>query len=370
MISAAKPLIGKEELEAVGKVFQTGWLGMGSSVFQFEEELKKMFKRKYVICVNTGTTAIHVALDALGVGPGDEVIVPSLTFAGTVQPILMCGAKPVFCDIETDDLNISIGHLKKLINKKTKAVIPVHYGGMPCQMNEILALAKRKGLRVIEDAAHAFGSKYHDKYVGSFGDIACFSFDPIKNITCGEGGAILLDDDKIAEIIIKKRILGIDQDTWNRYKHKRNWFYEVHMRGYRYHMNNINAAIGLTQLKKFGKLAKKRKTLAKFYDRNLSSVKDVQLLKHDYNEIIPFNYTILVEDRDRLMNFLNKRSIGTLINYIPNHLQPMFKRKTVKLPNTESVYEKILSIPMHAGLGLKEGRIVTDAVKEFYRIKG
>jgi len=367
MISAAKPLLGKEELDAVAEVFKTGWLGMGDRVFKFETELKKMFGRKHAVCVNTGTTAIHLALDSIGIKEGDEVIVPSLTFIGTIQPILMCGAKPVFCDVELSDLNISVKHLKALITKKTKAIIPVHYGGEPCAMDDILDIASRAGAHVVEDAAHAFGSKYKGKLIGSFGDIACFSFDPIKNLTCGEGGAILLDDDKLADIIMKKRILGIDKDTWNRYQHKRSWHYEVQLKGYRYHMSNINAAIGLVQLQKFDKFIARRQEIAKFYDKALTGMKEVRLLKHNYDETAPFNYTISVDRRDELMAYLEGRGIGTVINYIPNHDQPLFGGTKVELPNTEKAYKDMVSIPMHAGLSDEDIRLVVGAITDFYK---
>ncbi|MCQ9207531.1 MAG: DegT/DnrJ/EryC1/StrS family aminotransferase [Omnitrophica bacterium] len=369
MIQVARPLLGKAELDSVDRVLKTGWLGMGDKVFQFETKLKEMFKRKHAICVNTGTTALHLALDAIGLKKGDEVIVPSFTFVATVQPIVMCGGIPRFCDIRTEDLNMDVRHAGKLISKKTKAIIPVHYGGAPCNMSEILKLAKKHRLRVIEDAAHAFGSRYNGRLIGSFGDITCFSFDPIKTITCGEGGAILLDDRGLSETVTKKRMLGIDKDTWSRYKHKRSWFYEVHMKGYRYHMGNMNAAIGIAQLAKFKKFAKKRKQIAKFYDDKLSNLGAVRIIKRNYSSITPFNYTILAEERDRLMEFLNGKGIITAINYIPNHLQPFFKRNKASLPNTESVYEKILSIPLHAALRLRDAEFVAETIKDFYRKK-
>lgn len=369
MIQVAKPYLDEEELKNIGEVLKTGWLGMGDRVFKFENELKGMFKRKHAICVNTGTTAIHIALDSLGIGPGDEVIVPSFTFVASAQAILMCDAKPVFCDIEPEDLNIDVSHLKKLLTKKTKAVIPVHYGGAPCRMDDILKIAKEKKLHVVEDAAHAFGSKYQDKLIGSFGDVTCFSFDPIKNITCGEGGAVLLDDDKTADIIMKKRILGIDKDTWNRYKHQRSWFYEVHMKGYRYHMSNINAAVGLVQLKKFDMLSNKRKEIAKLYDEELSKVKGISLLRHDYEKIVPFNYTILADKRDDLMRFLEAKGVGTVINYIPCHVHPLFNKEKISLPNTDAAYKRIVSIPLHAGLTVDEVKTVIKSIKDFYTEK-
>jgi len=369
MIQVARPLVGKEELRNIAKVLKSGWFGMGDKVYQFENELKKMFKRKYAVCVNTGTNALHLALDSIGIKKGDEVIVPSLTYIGTVQPIIMCGAKPVFCDVGMDDLNIDVKHLKKLITKRTKAVIPVHYGGSPCDMDGILKVAKKHAIHVVEDAAHAFGSRHKGRLIGSFGDIACFSFDPIKNVTCGEGGVILLNDGRIAETMVKKRILGVDKDTWTRYKHKRSWFYEVHMKGFRYHMSDINAAIGLAQLEKFDKPSKIRQKIAKLYDKGLSTLKQAKPLRHDYDNIVPFNYTILAEGRDKLMEYLKTKGVGTCINYIPNHLQPLFRGKKVKLPNTEEAYKKIVSIPVHAGMTLADARYVVKAIKEFYKAR-
>jgi perosamine synthetase len=342
---------------------------MGDRVFKFENELKAIFGRKHAICVNTGTNAIHIALDSLGVRPGDEVIVPSLTFIGSIQPILMCGAKPVFCDIELGDLNISVKHLSTLITKKTRAIIPVHYGGEACDMDDIFSLVTGKGITIVEDAAHAYGSYYKDKLIGSFGDIACFSFDPIKNLTCGEGGAVLLDDQKTAEVIIKKRMLGIDKDTWNRYKHKRSWSYEVQEKGYRYHMSNINAAIGLVQFGRVESAAKRRQEIARFYDDRLSGMDSVKVLKHDYNRTVPFNYTILAKRRDELMIYLENKGIGTVINYIPNHIQPLFKDIRADLPNTDAAYKEIVSIPMHAALTIQDAGKVVEAIGEFYKSK-
>ena len=258
MIPSAKPNIGKEELKNIEKVFKTNWLGMGSFVYEFEKKIEKYLGTKHAICVNTGTTGIHLALSAIGIKPKDEVIVPSLTFAGSVQPIINMGAKPVFCEVEEDTLNIDVKDMAKRITKKTKAIICVHYGGLSCDMNKILKIARKKKIKVVEDAAHAFGSLYKGKKIGGFGDISCFSFDPIKNLTCGEGGCVTTNNLKLAETLRRKRLLGISKDTWVRYKNKRSWFYEVVTEGYRYHMSNINAAIGLAQFDKLGKFTKKK----------------------------------------------------------------------------------------------------------------
>src|SRR3990172_6604946 len=259
MLPVSRPSMGQEELEEVKKVFDSGWLGLGSTVFEFENVLKEYLGAKNVIAVNTGTTALHIALDAFGVGVGDEVIVPSLTFCASIQVITALRAIPVFCEVYPNSVNIDIEDVKNRITPKTKAIMPVHYCGNACDMDALLDIGKEKNIVIIEDAAHAFGSLYKDRKIGSFGDVTCFSFDPIKNITCGEGGAVVLGNDEIAEEIRRKRILGIDKDTWHRYKNERSWFYEVTTQGYRYHMSNINAAIGVAQFKKLDLFIEKKR---------------------------------------------------------------------------------------------------------------
>ena len=369
-IPVSKPSIGKEELQAVKGVFDSGWLGMGASVKAFEDEISKFLGGSSVIAVNTGTTAIHLALDALGITEGDEVIVPSLTFVATIQSISATGATPVFCDIETDTLNIDIDDAEKRITSRTKAIIPIHYRGIPCDMDRLMSVAKKNNLRVVEDAAHAFGSHYKGKPIGSFGDITCFSFDPIKVVTCGEGGAIAIRNDALASLIQKKRILGIDKDTWSRYKHERSWFYDVIEQGYRYHMSNINAAIGLVQLKKFKKLNAKRIKIAKRYDKELGAIKDLQLLNTDYKDVAFFMYIIKVKkDRNGLMKFLKEKGIDSGIHYIPSHKFEFYKKHATPLPATEKVYNEILTLPLYPDLTTMEQTKVISSIKEFFRTK-
>lgn len=367
LIPVSRPSIGEEELAAVGEVFKSGWLGMGKWVFEFENELKKFIGAKNVIAVNTGTTALHLALDALGITKGDEVIVPSLTFAASVQAIMACGAKPVFCDVCPDTLNVDITDIRRKITPQTKAVMPVHYSGLPCDMDALLRISKKYNLRVIEDAAHAFGSFYKNKKIGSFADITCFSFDPIKNITCGEGGAVVTNDNELSQLIYKKRILGIDKDTWSRYKHKRDWFYTVTTLGFRYHMSNINAAIGLAQLKKFDTFIERKKQIVKMYDRELKKLKAIKILKRDYENTAPFNYIVRVnKERDGLMEFLKKQGIDSGVHYIPNHLQPFFTPYKVSLPVTEKVWQEILTLPLYSELRNGDVERVISSIKEFY----
>jgi len=371
LIPVSRPSIGEEELNEVRKVFDSGWLGMGRWVAEFEGKLKELLGADNAVAVNTGTTALHLALDSIGIEKGDEVIVPSLTFIASVQAIVACGAKPVFCDVEEDTLNMDIMDASRRITSKTKAIMPIHYSGQPCDMDAILGLAKKRRLRVVEDAAHAFGSYYKGKRIGSFGDITCFSFDPIKTITCGEGGAIVTKDTDLAHIMYKKRILGIDKDTWSRYKHKRDWFYNVTTSGFRYHMSNINAAIGLVQLKKLDAFISRRREIAKKYDEELGKIRGIILTKRDYDNIAPFNYIIKVKDaREDLMAFLKNAKIDTGVHYIPNHIQPLFNKSRVSLPITEKLYEHILTLPLYVDMTNEEQTFIIKKIKEFWKNHG
>jgi perosamine synthetase len=248
MIQVSKPSLGNEELDLVKKVFESAWLGSGKNVIEFENSVANFLGGKVkVVAVNTGTSALHLALEACGVGPGDEVIVPSLTFCASIQVILMCGAKPVFCEVSPETLCIDPIHIEKLITSKTKAVMPVHYAGIPSEMDRILDIGRKNSIIIVEDAAHAFGTSFNGQKIGSFGDITCFSFDPIKNITCGEGGAVVINDIQRSSIITRRRNLGISQESWLSLQSGVNQSHQVTDKGYRYHMSNINAAIGLAQ---------------------------------------------------------------------------------------------------------------------------
>lgn len=365
MIPVSKPSMGKEESVAVEKVFSTGWLGLGSVVFDFENKIREYLGAKHVIAVNTGTSALHIALDSYGITAGDEVLVPSLTFVATIQAIIQTGATPVFCDIKTQDLNIDIDDVREKITHKTKAIMPVHYCGKPCDMDSLLELGKKHKLKIIEDAAHAFASLYKGKKIGSFGDATCFSFDPIKIITCGEGGAVALEDDDLVEKLRRKRILGIDKDTWHRYQNKRSWSYEVTDSGYRYHMSNINAAIGIEQMNKIDKFIEKRRKITLVYDREFNGLKGIQLLENDHKNVAQFCYIAKFKNRDKAMSFLKEKGVETGVHYIPNHWHPLFKKYARKLPRTEEVSEEILTLPLYFDMTESDIELVINSVKEF-----
>ena len=367
MIAVSSPLIGQEELDAIKPVFESGWLGLGSNTYAFEKEISKLLGAKNVIAVNTGTSALHLALDAFGIGPGDEVIVPSLTYAASIQPIINLGATPIFCEVHEQDLLIDLNDVESRITSKTKAVMPIHYCGNPCDMDRLIDMSKKYHFKIIEDAAHAFGSSYNGSKIGSFGDATCFSFDPIKVITCGEGGAVVLQDNEIAEEIRKKRILGINKDTWHRYKNERNWFYEVTTTGYRYHMSNINAAIGLIQISKLDQFIERRRWICEQYDNAFKGLVHIHPLKINYDDVSPFMYIVRVPGKQiEFMDFLGERGIGTGVHYIANHIQPLFRKYSSKeLSLTSKLWNEIVTLPLHCRLSDDDIQKVIENVLEF-----
>lgn len=368
MLQAHRPSIGAEELEEVRKVFETGWLGMGSQVIEFENMVKDYLGVRNVVAVNTGSTALHIALDAYGIGPGDEVITPSLTFCAGIQGIISLGAIPVFCEVDPDTLNIDLDDMAKRITPRTKAIMPVHYCGYACDMDRLLGIAHEKDVVVIEDAAHAFGSTYKSKKVGSIGDAACFSFDPIKNFTCGEGGAVTLNDDSMADTIRRKRALGITRDSWQRQKKAQSWYYEVVTQGYRYHMSNINAAIGIAQFKKLDRFITRRRDIAGRYNDAFKKIGDIKLFKWKLEEMGLFMYILRVPDgkRDEMMDFLASKGVASGVHYIPNHLQPFFSKYATELPATEKVWKEIITLPLFYDMTDDDVELVIRAVKEFF----
>ncbi len=368
MLQAHRPSIGNEELEEVRKVFETGWLGMGSQVIEFENMVKEYLGVRNVVAVNTGSTALHITLDAYGIGPGDEVITPSLTFCAGIQGIISLGAIPVFCEVDPDTLNIDLDDMTGRITSKTKAIMPVHYCGYPCDMDRLLGIAGEKKVVVIEDAAHAFGSTYKGRKIGSIGDAACFSFDPIKNFTCGEGGAVTLNDDKFAEAIRRKRSLGITRDSWQRQKKAQSWYYEVVTQGYRYHMSNINAAIGIVQLKKLGRFIERRRWIVEEYNKAFKRIEGINIFKWEIREMAPFMYILRVDGdrRDEMMDFLASKGVASGVHYIPNHLQPFFSKYATELPATEKVWKEIVTLPLFYDMTDNDVELVISSVREFF----
>ena len=367
-IKLSKSSIGIEEREAVLQVLENEYLGMGSDVKLFEDEIKAFLKtEKSVICVNTGTAALHLALQAIGIKTGDEVLVPSLTYIASFQAVSATGAKPIACDVNENTLFIDINDTEKRIRSHTKAVMPVHYASNSAGIDEVYKLANKYNLRVIEDAAHAFGCKRGEKYTGVDGDIICFSFDGIKNITSGEGGVIVTSDKKIINYVKDARLLGVKKDTDKRYSGERSWDFDVNQQGWRYHMSNIMAAIGREQLKKIDKFKIKRQKIAKRYLDGLKALRYIDFLDLDYYNIMLHIFVIKVTNgkRDALRNHLLSHNIECGIHYKPNHL--LTKYKTLySLSISEKVYNEILSLPCHVDLTENDQTKVIQIIKDFF----
>ncbi len=365
-IRLSKSSISQEEKDAVVKVLDHEFLGMGIEVQKFENEIKNYIQtKKEVVCVNTGTSALHISLSCLDIGIGDEVLVPSLTYVASYQAISATGATPICVDVKEDTLFLDIEDAKKRVTKNTKAIMPVHYASNSKEMSEIYTFAKEYDLRVIEDAAHSFGCKRDGKIIGDEGDIVCFSFDGIKNITSGEGGAVLSSDQNFIQRVKDARLLGVQKDTQKRYANQRSWDFDVTHQGFRFHMSNIMAAIGREQLKKINLIEKKRKEIALYYIKSLHDIKYINFLDFDYKNIIPHIFVIKAHNRDGLKEHLLKHHIECGIHYKPNHMLSKYK-SNYSLPITEKAYKEILTIPCHFDLSKDDQNKIINLIRDFY----
>jgi dTDP-4-amino-4,6-dideoxygalactose transaminase len=368
-IRLSKSVVGRAEKEALAKVIDENYLGMGSFVDRFEQALKAYIGDGEVACVSSGTAALHLALMGIGLKPGDEVLVQSLTFVACFQAISAVGAVPVACEVIPETCTIDLNDAQKRLTKKTKAIMPVHYASRTGKIEDVYRFAKKHGLRVIEDAAHAFGTVYQGKKVGSFGDVVCFSFDGIKNITCGEGGAVITKDAKVARAVKDARLLGVHKDTEKRYRGERSWEFDVFGQGYRYHISNLFAAIGLAQLDRLEKEFKPaRQKLAKRYQNELGFLSGMTLFPDDFDDIVPHIFPIKVHgrNRDALRTYLIDNGIECGIHYYPNHLLNYFRRKDVRLPITEKIYDELLSLPLHPDVTADDQDTILRTIKEFF----
>lgn len=370
-----RPSMGRQEIEAVGKVINSGWIGLGPKTEEFEKKFASFTESKYAIALNSATAALHLAMLALGIGKDDEVLVPSLTFVSTAHAVLYVGAKPVFVDVDEVTLCMDPKDLERKITRKSKAIIPVHFGGHPVDLDKIHDIAKKYSLKVVEDASHACGSQYKGKMIGGLSDLTCFSFHAVKNLATGDGGMVTTNNKKLAEVIKRLRWVGINKETWEREElvsqkgyRQYGWYYEVTDLGYKYHMNDLTAAIGLVQLDKLPKANRKRSQLAKRYDEKLSRYKWLKIpVVLPWAESSRHNYVIKTKHRDRLNIFLNKRRISTGVHYFPVHLQPYYINNRFKadVPVTERIWKELLTLPLYPTLSFSDQDRVIDAISEF-----
>tara|TARA_B100000963_G_C22621385_1_gene670135 strand:- start:395 stop:1534 length:1140 start_codon:yes stop_codon:yes gene_type:complete len=366
-IKLSKSVINEDDKKAVLNVLDNEYLGMGDYVNIFEEDLSKFIGRE-VVCVNSGTAALQLALQAIGIRQGDEVLIQSITYVASFQAVSALGAIPIPCEIDKDKLTIDLSDAKQKITKRTKAIMPVHYAGDPGNLSEIYNFARLNNLRVVEDAAHAFGSYYEGKLIGSFGDVCCFSFDGIKNITSGEGGCVTSNDNEVLENIKNYRLLGVINDSEKRFKSQRSWEFDVDAQGWRYHMSNIMAALGSSQLKRFSYFSSKRKSLSKLYDSLLFKNKYIKTFIRSYEDIVPHIYPVLTIglNRDKLRSYLLENNIQTGIHYKPNHMLSYYKNDiNDSLKDSEFLFNNLLSLPLHPDLIDDDVKKVVKTIDQF-----
>lgn len=366
MIPVFRPYATGKEIEYLKEVLDSGWWGPGPKTQQFEEECAGYIGTKYALGLNSATAALHLAFKCLDI-KDKEVITPSMTFVSSNHAILYCGGIPVFCDIEPDTLNIDAGKIEELITDDTKAIQVVHYGGKACDMDKIISIARKHDLFVVEDCAHAFGGGYKDKKLGSIGDFGCFSFHAVKNLAAGDGGMIVTNSKDWYERMKKIRWMGITKDTFNRNIGKYSWFYDVVEPGFKYHMNDITAAIGLAQFEKIEWMNEQRKKWSQYYSTNLKGVGDIELPPiKDYMTPSYHNYVIKTKYRDELQEYLKENGISTGVHYYPNHLFEMYKPYHRTLPVTESVWKRVLTLPLYPGVTNNEIDLVINTTRKYY----
>lgn len=360
MIPYSKQYIDDEDIKAVVEVLRSDWLTTGPKVAEFEKAVADYVGVKYAVAVSSGTAALHCAMYALDIGPGDEVIVPPITFAATANCIVYQGGKPVFVDVEPDTLLINPDEVEKSITDKTKAVISVDYAGHPCDYESLREIADRYDLDLVADSCHALGGKYKGEKVGSLADLTVFSFHPVKHITTGEGGMITTDNEEQANRMRLFRNHGITTDHHQR-EQQSSWFYEMNALGFNYRITDIQCTLGLSQLKKLPKFLERRREIASYYDKAFEGIPEIKPLsvnsnvKHAYHlYIVKVDYRSLKMDRNDIFQSLREEGIGVNIHYIPVHLHPYYQTHFNTAPGdctvAEAAYEKIISIPNFPGM--------------------
>jgi len=356
-----KPYITDEEINEMVDTLKSGWLSMGPKTIKFEEEFNNYIGSKKSVAVSSWTAAGHLTLEAFGIQKGDEVIVPTMTFPASAEIVCYFGAKPVIIDVDEDTLNISVDQIEKAISNKTKAIIPVHYGGQPCDMDEINDLAKKYNLRVLEDAAHSLPATYKGKKIGTISEVTCFSFYATKTLSTGEGGMICTNNEEIAERCAIMRLHGINRDAWKRYSESGSWYYEVVAPGYKYNFTDLQASLGLPQLKKVDEMWNSRKYIAKRYteafkDLDLITLHTIKQDRESSWHLYPvrLNLEMLNATRAQIIDELKKNNIGVGVHFMPVH-KHLFYSETFNLndkdfPVASSTFPRLISLPIYPGM--------------------
>lgn len=373
-----RPSIDQEEIDAVVDTLRSGWLTMGPKTRAFETAFAAAIEAPHAVAVSSATAGLHLGLDALGVGPGDDVLVPTLTFASTAATVIHTGARPVLVDCEPDTLNISVADATRKWTARTKAIVPVHYAGHPCDMDPILALAREHDAAVMEDAAHALPARYRGRLIGSLGDLTVFSFYATKNLTTGEGGMMTTRDASLAERLSSRRLHGMTRDAWKRYTKDGTWRYDVAYPGFKYNMTDMNAALGLVQLKRLPALQAERRRIVAQYRAALADVTAIELptcrpeVEHAWHL---FAVRVRAEQlrigRNEVIQELTAAGIGTSVHFIPLHEHSYYRdvlgARAEDLPCATAEWQRIVSLPLFPGLTTNDVDRVTDSLRGIVR---
>lgn len=375
MIPVFKPAIGSDTTKAAVEALDLGWLGMGSYVRDFEAALTRAFEipaERKLVAVNTCTSALHLAMEVAGVGPGDEVITPALNNIGDFQAMGMCGAKPAFVDIREKDFGIDVDQIESMITPRTKAVIALHYMGVPCDVGGVFEVAKKHGLRVIEDAAHATGTRWRGRPVGSYGDLVCFSFDAIKTLTCIDGGAVVTPNAAEADKLYPARLLGMTQPNERLYSNSRAYRYDVTDQGYRYHLANLHAAVGLSQLARLPEFIANRRKYCLAYNALMADVPGIVIPQTDFEGASVFHYVIRVlgGQREDLAAFMKDRGVDTGIHWMPGNRFTRYRdcRGANSIPVTDRLGDEILTLPLWSYMTEEVLLTVANTIRAFWKM--
>ena len=356
-----KPYVQREEIEGVVDSLRSGWLTMGPKTVEFERKFAEYCEVEHAVSMNSCTSCLHLALKAAGVREGDEVIVPAFTFTSTASVLSYFGARPVLADVDPDTHNLDVSKLERHINERTRAIIPVHYAGQPCDMEEIMEIARPRGIYVIEDAAHALPAWYRYKKVGGIGDITCFSFYATKTLCTGEGGMATTNNPEWADRMRVLRLHGMSRDAWKRYSKNGQWRYEVVEAGCKYNMTDIQAAMGLAQLEKLEWMWMWRREIAARYTEAFIERRELIApeVKSDRDSAwhlyaLKLNLNALKIDRDQFINHLVQSGVGCSVHFIPLYRHPFYRDtfgcKPHDYPASEWIFERVVSLPIYPGM--------------------
>ncbi|OPZ70052.1 MAG: UDP-4-amino-4-deoxy-L-arabinose--oxoglutarate aminotransferase [bacterium ADurb.Bin478] len=372
------PSIGEEEIAEVVDTLRSGWLTTGPKTARFEKEMAAFVGAPYTVAVNSCTAGLHLALAAADLRPGDEVLTTPYTFAATAEVIIACGARPVFIDVEANGFNLDPAQIERAVTPRSRAIIPVHFAGEPCRMDEIQERAQRHSLRIIEDAAHALGAAYRGNKVGALSETTVFSFYATKNLTTGEGGMVCTLDAELAAKIKRLSLHGLSRNAWNRYARGGHWYYEIMEAGFKYNFTDLQASLGLHQLIKFPAMQQRRRRLAVLYRSLLEEVDELQMppdpadVEHAWHLfVIRLRPGLLKIDRDQFIEALHDHGIGTSVHFIPLHLHPYYRNaygfRRGDFPHAEAAYDGAISLPLYPQLEEEKVETIARVVKKLIR---